>query len=142
MKFICIDRKFVLLIILFVVIILIFSTLKQKDSTVFVSFLSKLNPSYYYSYVEDNFGPEATLSRLLKKGNKSYIKTEKRELLHETIIDKSENKINREIHNRLFCWIPSSEQRKTKLKSINETWVRRCNHHLFFVNNMSKYPPS
>lgn len=36
---------------------------------------------------------------------------------------------------RVLCWIPSVEnQLRNKVKVVNETWVKRCNKHVFFID--------
>lgn len=38
--------------------------------------------------------------------------------------------------SRLFCWANSLEDRlHTSLRAINDTWVRRCDDHLYFIES-------
>ncbi|XP_025106928.1 glycoprotein-N-acetylgalactosamine 3-beta-galactosyltransferase 1-like isoform X2 [Pomacea canaliculata] len=42
---------------------------------------------------------------------------------------------------RIMCWIPSVEsQLLKKIKAVNDTWVRRCDGHVFFVNTSIQLP--
>lgn len=42
---------------------------------------------------------------------------------------------------RIMCWIPSVEsQLLKKVKAVNDTWVRRCDGHVFFVNTSIQLP--
>lgn len=38
---------------------------------------------------------------------------------------------------RLMCWIPSVPGNLRKVKAVNGTWVRRCDHHVFFIEGLS-----
>nr|KAG5708742.1 hypothetical protein BaRGS_031896 [Batillaria attramentaria] len=36
---------------------------------------------------------------------------------------------------KVLCWIPSIEkQLYSKVRAVNDTWVRRCDKHVFFIN--------
>nr|KAG5692616.1 hypothetical protein BaRGS_030044 [Batillaria attramentaria] len=36
---------------------------------------------------------------------------------------------------RVLCWIPSTEkQLNSKVRAVNDTWVKRCDGHVFFVD--------
>lgn len=40
---------------------------------------------------------------------------------------------------RLFCWANSVQNRlHTSLKAINDTWVRRCDDHLYFIESKTR----
>lgn len=38
----------------------------------------------------------------------------------------------------VLCWVPSTENRlDTKIRAVNETWVPRCDAHVYFINTNS-----
>ncbi|KAK7500013.1 hypothetical protein BaRGS_00008861 [Batillaria attramentaria] len=48
---------------------------------------------------------------------------------------KEEHKINTE-KIRVLCWIPSMKERLDRVRAVNETWLARCDGHVFFINNV------